>query len=199
FLTKCYFIVALYMLSILFMIGLQILHRSILILEEVRHIISRYEENYKLLLKDAYHFPTQVWIIATGAIIYTVYYFCTNNLLADCQLLNSQIFFLIPTIYLLSVILKLESSPLNDSLWIAKNNGLDYGSGMAYSFFYGYLKFMLPKTGTEEKGIKEVMQDYEGQNGIEFAAYKLFILIPKSLNCFVSLKNDYSPSVDESR
>lgn len=70
---------------------------------------------------------------------------------------------------------------------------------MAYSFFHGYLNLVLPKTGTQEKNLKELMEDYEAQNHIKFAAYKLFILIPKSQVCFVSLKNEHSPSVDESQ
>jgi hypothetical protein len=27
--------------------------------------------------------------------------------------------------------------------------GLDYGSGMAYNFFYGYLRLVLPEVGTQ--------------------------------------------------
>lgn len=69
---------------------------------------------------------------------------------------------------------------------------------MAYSYYHGYLKLILPDTGTEDKNLKELMEIYEGEHGVKFAAYKLFILIPLSLRCWVSLKNDFSPSVDES-
>lgn len=81
---------------------------------------------------------------------------------------------------------------------ISQINGLDYGSGMAYSFYNGYLKLILTETGTTDKSLKQLMEIYEGRHGVKFEVYKLFILIPISLRCFVSLKNSFSPSVDES-
>lgn len=69
---------------------------------------------------------------------------------------------------------------------------------MAYSFYNGYLKLILQKTGDEDKNLRELMEIYEDQHGVNFEAYKLFILIPISLHCFVSLKNDFSQSIDES-
>lgn len=56
----------------------------------------------------------------------------------------------------------------------------------------------MQKTGAEDKNLRELMEIYEDKHNIEFQAYKLFILIPTSLRCFVSLKNDFSPLVDES-
>lgn len=91
-----------------------------------------------------------------------------------------------------------NSSPLNSSLHIGNMNGLDYGSGMAYSYYHGYLKLIMHDTGTEDKNLKELMEIYEDEHGVKFEAYKLFILIPFSLKCWVSLKNYFSPSVDES-
>lgn len=84
-------------------------------------------------------------------------------------------------------------------MWVAEDNGLDYGSGMAYSFFHGYLNYVLPNTGGEDKNLKEIMTDFESKNGIKFEVYKLFILVPKSMRCPVSLENEYSPSIQESR
>lgn len=75
---------------------------------------------------------------------------------------------------------------------------MDYGSGMAYSFFNGYLKLVLQNTGNEDKNLKELMEVYEATHGVNFEEYKLFILIPISLKCFVSLKNEFSESVEES-
>ncbi|KAJ8916821.1 hypothetical protein NQ315_005828 [Exocentrus adspersus] len=190
-------VIALYVLGILFSIALQILYRIFLVLEETNHVTSRYEGSYKILLKNAFSFTVNVWIVLVGAVIYAVYYFCTNNI-SELQISLRDILYLVPSIYLSILILEVETSPLNDSLWIAKDNGLDYGSGMAYSFFHGYLKLVLPKTGIEDKNLKELMEDYEAQHKIQFSVYKLFILIPKSLYCPISLKNESSPSVDES-
>lgn len=68
---------------------------------------------------------------------------------------------------------------------------------MAYSYYHGYLKLIMHNTGTEDKHLKELMEIYEAEHNVKFAAYKLFILIPLSLRCWVSLKNNFSPSVDE--
>ncbi|XP_076300162.1 transmembrane protein sting isoform X2 [Lasioglossum baleicum] len=58
--------------------------------------------------------------------------------------------------------------------------GLDYGTGMAYSYYYGYLKLVLPSTGTAQKGLIEKIENLEDRNNITIAAHKLFILIPSS-------------------
>jgi hypothetical protein len=44
-----------------------------------------------------------------------------------------------------------EDCTVHTSLQIGKINGLDYGSGMAYNFFYGYLRLVLPdpEVGTQ--------------------------------------------------
>ncbi|XP_018576991.1 stimulator of interferon genes protein [Anoplophora glabripennis] len=189
---------AMYLLGVLVSVSLQLLYRIVLVKEEFRHLTSRYGGCVSNLLKNAFYFPTKVWIALAFSVFYAVYYCCTNNV-TELPFNFKNIAFLIPSIYFLTSQLSLETSSLNDSLWIAKDNGLDYGSGMAYSFFHGYLNLVLPKTGTEEKNLKELMEDYEAENRILFAAYKLFILIPKSLECFVSLKNEHSPSVDESQ
>ncbi|XP_015837813.1 stimulator of interferon genes protein homolog isoform X2 [Tribolium castaneum] len=94
--------------------------------------------------------------------------------------------------------LKVQSGPLYDSLWIENCPGLDYGSGMAHSFFHGYLKLIIPHTGTSEKHLEELMKDYEDRHHVKLEFYKLFILIPKSLYCSTSLKTDKSPSIEES-
>ncbi|KAJ8943534.1 hypothetical protein NQ318_023045 [Aromia moschata] len=192
-------VIALYCLALLISIVLQLLYRSVLVLEELNHLQSRYSGSYANLLKNAFHLPVKCYIALFALVLYTLYYFVSNDWFSEFEFSFKRItLLLVPSIYLIGILLELNVSPLNDSLWIAKDNGLDYGSGMAYSFFYGYLNLVLPKTGTQEKNLKELMQDYEDQNDVHFAVYKLFILIPKSLTCTVSLKNENSPSIDES-
>lgn len=59
-------------------------------------------------------------------------------------------------------------------------NGLDYGTGMAYSFYYGYLRIILPSTGTANKGILEKIENFEDTHDVSVTVKKLFILIPSS-------------------
>ncbi|XP_035725119.1 stimulator of interferon genes protein-like isoform X3 [Vespa mandarinia] len=39
-------------------------------------------------------------------------------------------------------------------------NGLDYGTGMAYNYYYGYLRIILPSTGTENKDLKQLSYEW---------------------------------------
>lgn len=58
--------------------------------------------------------------------------------------------------------------------------GLDYGTGMAYSYYYGYLRLVLPSTGTSSKSIIEKIENFEDKHNVTFPVHKLFILIPAS-------------------
>lgn len=43
---------------------------------------------------------------------------------------------------------------------------MDYGSGMAYSFFHGYLKLVLPDYGGEGKSIEQLISVYEANHNV---------------------------------
>jgi hypothetical protein len=47
-----------------------------------------------------------------------------------------------------------EESTVHASLQIEKMNNLDYGSGMAYNFFYGYLRLVLPDPEVGTQSVK---------------------------------------------
>ncbi|XP_017797960.1 PREDICTED: stimulator of interferon genes protein [Habropoda laboriosa] len=58
--------------------------------------------------------------------------------------------------------------------------GLDYGSCMAYSYYYGYLRLVLPSTGSLNKGLIEKIENIEDIHSIKINIHKLLILIPSS-------------------
>lgn len=89
--------------------------------------------------------------------------------------------------FLLKVIL-LDENNTNQSVAVSAMNGLDYGTGMAYSFFYGYLKIILPSTGTASKGLLERIRHFEDDQNVTVAIKKLFILIPASSHIPPDLK-----------
>ncbi|KAG7209043.1 hypothetical protein KM043_015202 [Ampulex compressa] len=74
------------------------------------------------------------------------------------------------------------------TLLIEEMNGLDYGTGLAYSYYYGYLRIILPSTGTAVKGLQEKLQNFEDTHNITFAIQKLLILIPASAYIPTDLK-----------
>lgn len=66
--------------------------------------------------------------------------------------------------------------------FIRTASGLDYGSGMAISYYYGYLKLVLPTLGDyQSKSIRDRIDDYEDREHVRFPVKKLFILVPDSM------------------
>ncbi|XP_066597821.1 stimulator of interferon genes protein homolog [Prorops nasuta] len=100
--------------------------------------------------------------------------------------LNKEFWEVKPMIWIISLILaitilKLVNIFKNMSFNTLENmNGLDIGTGLAYSYYYGYLRIMLPSTGTKSKGLVEAINAYESFHNIQIPVKKLFILIPKS-------------------
>ncbi|XP_048519783.1 stimulator of interferon genes protein homolog isoform X2 [Dendroctonus ponderosae] len=163
-----------------------LIYRFIIFLYELGHSCSRYGNDNIEILKRAFYFDYKVYCLVTPCTFHMVYYLSNYGL----PTLEDKLWFcVIPFIFLLHRIIDLEEFPIKDSLWIAKHTGLDYGSGMAYSFFYGYLNYMLNKIGDPGKNLHDMMKEYESANRVRFAVYKIFILIPKSLTCFESVKN----------
>lgn len=176
---------SLYAFTLLFYFFIVLAFRVILLICETEHSVSRYENDFKKLLKAAFTFNYQTIIAFVACILYVVYDLAKNG----SPSFQKEFWFVTVFLFLFHKILDLDSNPIFDSLGIAKSSGLDYGSGMAYSFFYGYFNYMLRKTGDQEKNLKELMQDYEAKNKIKFEVYKIFILIPKSLTCPVSIED----------
>ncbi|XP_043252524.1 stimulator of interferon genes protein [Colletes gigas] len=81
------------------------------------------------------------------------------------------------------------NNPDNEYSAINSMQGLDYGTAMAYSYYYGYLKLVLPSTGTQSKGLIEKIENIEDQHNITIAVHKLLILIPSSLYIPPDLKD----------
>ncbi|XP_051159019.1 stimulator of interferon genes protein homolog [Leptopilina boulardi] len=59
-------------------------------------------------------------------------------------------------------------------------NGLDYGSSMACSYFFGYLKIILPSDGKQNEGLIGRIEKFEDHHNVSFPVKKLFILVPSS-------------------
>lgn len=82
--------------------------------------------------------------------------------------------------YVLSKAAHLDEIRQENTLNINSMQGLDYGSAMAYSYYYGYLRIILPSTGSLNKGLVEKLENIEDNHNIKISVHKLFILIPSS-------------------
>lgn len=64
---------------------------------------------------------------------------------------------------------------------------IDYGGGMATSYYYGYLNLVLPNKEYGNTGIVERIETYEDKQGVLVPEKKLFILVPRSCHLPVNL------------
>ncbi|XP_023726086.1 stimulator of interferon genes protein isoform X2 [Cryptotermes secundus] len=168
--------------------------RTFLLAEELHHIPGRYPDKLCAAWK-AYTFNMKT--LCTSSIsaivvllIWTLFqnpyvYLWSKGLIAHNVCYLSGFYF--------SKLIQMEYSTVHVSVQIDKMNSLDYGSGMAYNFFYGYLRLVLPEFGTQSvKGIKKRIETFINKHRLSDSAFpvkKLFILIPKSLYIPTDLKD----------
>ncbi|XP_046737514.1 stimulator of interferon genes protein isoform X2 [Diprion similis] len=152
--------------------------------EELRHVHARYGDKISKVFAVALEYNTLCIIIIAV---------CISCLIAMRMEVKNPFNYLWsygPEAYICSllstlIILRLvniDESRLDTTLKLSQMKGLDYGSSMAYSYFYGYLNIVLPSVGDESKGLYENIKVYESINGVEVPVKKLFILIPTSLH-----------------
>ncbi|KAK9883468.1 hypothetical protein WA026_001645 [Henosepilachna vigintioctopunctata] len=199
--NNIYFLFQVYSCGGLLLFLVELIFRIILLYEEYKyHYTSRYGNNSKKLLKHIFYFSPLCILLFLGFVgilflSYTFQGYIGLNKLNDSPLVLGLT---LCSILFLKKLSHLEQAPIYNSLKIEKNDGLNYGSGMAYSFFHGYLKLILPKSGREDKNLIEEIENYADSQGVTFPVAKLFILIPNSCVCHVSLKDDKFPSIEES-
>ncbi|XP_015124037.1 stimulator of interferon genes protein isoform X2 [Diachasma alloeum] len=75
--------------------------------------------------------------------------------------------------YILIYVVGLNETNYTTARTIRSMAGVDYGGGMAFSYFYGYLRIVLP-------GLRKKMELYEAEQGVTIPVKKMFVLIPKS-------------------
>ncbi|XP_012145882.1 transmembrane protein sting [Megachile rotundata] len=114
-----------------------------------------------------------IFIISTAANYANLY-----NTISKFETLSCIIGMLIS--WTLEQMISLNDQNKESVLNIDSLRGLDYGTAMAYSYFYGYLKIILPTTGSLNKGIIEKLENVEDNHNIHIATHKLLILIPAS-------------------
>ncbi|GLV44844.1 sting [Carabus blaptoides fortunei] len=167
----------------LLLLALEYCQRTCDFFEEYRHLSSRYEGKIFKLLTATFKCKSRFIAWFAFAIMRAMQGNHTDYL--QSGLVPIACSFAVNSF--LCKVNRLESSPLRVAKLIDELKGLDYGSGMAHSFFHGYLNLILPCTGDERKGLKEQITDYEAQNNVQFLSKKLYILIPLSAHCPTSV------------
>ncbi|XP_049876149.1 uncharacterized protein LOC126373848 isoform X2 [Pectinophora gossypiella] len=71
---------------------------------------------------------------------------------------------------------------------------INYGRGMACSFFEGYLSLIIPSDGAKFQNFVEKIQKLEDQQGVVFPVKKLLLVVTKSLRCPPDLNEFNEPN-----
>ncbi|XP_049802047.1 stimulator of interferon genes protein homolog isoform X1 [Schistocerca nitens] len=162
-----------------------LLIRFSLLCEERHHIHGRYGGSKIRLFRNVWNMNMKTMSAFIIGVVYTIIYCMQygNPVLLIQDVGPHSTFFIFIAAYVICNLIKVEESKLQNSIMLERMNGMDYGSGMAYNFFYGYLDIVLPNRGGSEKGMIEKIEDYIDQQGLNdssFPVKKLFIIIPSS-------------------
>ncbi|XP_078358274.1 stimulator of interferon genes protein 7-like isoform X2 [Oculina patagonica] len=155
----------------------ELIRRLCLVAEEIRHKEKRYRGNWKYAFKSAFTFGRSgpcilvfavavVFIVIVCYALYEQYEFYSRTDLAVLLSINC---FLVPQ--LLFLVGLRELSPVEASE-INERENKNVADGLAWSYYFGYLKLVLPKL-EEQIGKSE-------QFRFKITRHKLFILLPKT-------------------
>ncbi|PSN57072.1 hypothetical protein C0J52_01737 [Blattella germanica] len=184
-----------------FIVGLvQLVVRFCLLIEEIYHCPARYSD-VGMAAKYAFNMNMLTYLTYGISTLFVIVFTLIGGESPLKPLWEMGAFpnlMIFATSYCFSFLIKMEESTLNTSLQITRLRSLDYGSGMAYNFFYGYLRLVLstPEIGVElVKGITGRIDSYASKHGLykypghqPFPIKKLFILIPQNLYTPTDLK-----------
>lgn len=176
--------------NILLIILCSLVWRICNLCEELRHVGARYDDSLGAVFKSALQFNTVSIVI--GVLCIASFIGMTVDVGNPLKYLGSfgpetYVCSIITSIFIIRL-MNIDESRLDTSLKLTQLKGLDYGSGMAYSYYYGYLDIVLPFRGGQSKGLSENIENYEANNGVVVPVKKLFILIPTSLRTPPDLK-----------
>ncbi|CAG4988235.1 unnamed protein product [Colias eurytheme] len=129
-------------------------------------IYRKYKFEYDKIL-EKYKNDLTVLVVAAGLLIY------------QKEKVLEQDFVLLYIAYLFTKYTEMEE----------KQKSINYGIGMACSFFEGYLAHIIPSDGASFVGFEENINIYEARHNVVFPVKKLFIIITKSLYCPPDLKH----------
>ncbi|XP_063216533.1 stimulator of interferon genes protein homolog [Bacillus rossius redtenbacheri] len=177
-------VIAFFGLLLLFTVG-QLMLRLCYCIEELTHVRSRYENSFCQMLKDVMLCNVKTYVLAAVSLfLVTVLVLLYGGTVVKLDRLTTlSLCPIVLAAYCVGNLMKMDESPHRVMLQLKDIGGLDYGSGMAYSFFYGYLRMMLPDRGDQNTGLKEKIELFcnkEKLTSANFPVKKLFVLIPAS-------------------
>lgn len=166
--------------SLLVVLLAQLLWRSCLLVEEWFHAARVCNGRLSELLNRTFYFNSSTVMVA---LLSGVAAWSTKDSIQGCDPTSLLISFFVSSILLFMT--RAEDCSTYKAHTMINLKGLDYGSGMAHSFYYGYLKLILPGLRKRIVGFMEAKQIKQW----EFPVRKLIILIPSSGYCYPLLSD----------
>ena len=168
-----FLIFAVALVTLNFIIG-EVMRRLCLVAEEIQHKETRYQGNWKHVFDSTFAFGYRhcILVVAAGSTLIMGHASYEHNeafshpdyailFLLNCCLVP-QLLFLVGV---------RELSPVEKSA-ISERENMNVADGLAWSYYFGYLKLVLPKLD-EQIGKSE-------QFRFKITKHKLFILLPKT-------------------
>lgn len=153
-------------------VSINVLLRSYLCIQNAHSNTNLINNNFKnFIFTVIFSIQLMIYVILT-----VINYENLYNYIQKFDILISCILILSIVVLIIDIIDQGKESTFDINLL----QGLDYGTGLAYSYYYGYLRFVLPTTGSLNKGLIEKLENIEDKNNISVAVHKLLILIPES-------------------
>ncbi|XP_011314247.1 stimulator of interferon genes protein [Fopius arisanus] len=144
-------------------------------LSEIQFAKTHYENGITSVLKATFEINGQsIFLMVFSVIVLSAYCAKEGNPVTQAWAhgpLSSCLAYALA--YILSDAVNLNESNYMTIRTIRLMAGVDYGGGMAFSYFYGYLRIILP-------GLRKKMEIYEAAQDVTIPVKKMFILIPES-------------------
>ena len=154
----------------------EVVQRLCLVIEEIQHRQTRYEGSLKKVFNStfAFKYGRSILIVAVASLLivcYAFYEHCDTFCRSEYVIFFTLNCFLVPVLLFLVGFRELSSVEVSQ---INERENKNVADGLAWSYYFGYLKLVLPKL--EEQIGKSTEYRYK------ITQKKLFILLPKT--CF---------------
>ncbi|OXU29991.1 hypothetical protein TSAR_001108 [Trichomalopsis sarcophagae] len=169
-------------LCLMFLIVCVAIFKIRLFFEELFYINSHYNGNFVSVVKATLNFNVPSWVVfAITIVAFMMLVMHSNfNMIQIMQLNPFATLLAIAFSILLFYTINITECRATTVATIF-STGLNPGTAMASSYFYGYLKIILPASGgIERAGILNALETFESKNKVTVPVKKLFILIPSS-------------------
>ena len=168
------------LLILSFVLG-ELVRRLCLVSEEIRHKETRYKGSWKKVFTSTFSFRhgRTVLVVVIASLLFVFYFLyehCNTCCRSEYAILFSLNCFISPLLSFLIGFREISSVELSQ---INENNNKNVADGLAWGYYFGYLKMVLP-----------ILAERIGQTDYKYLIpiHKLFILIPKTCYIYDSIE-----------